>query len=465
MVPGCAPPHLLLQPAGTKLATELSDMANVVGSNLQPNSPLPPAAPLTQKDFVGELSADGGEIDLQDLSTPARRAIDEAGVGSQLDTIAGKDHRISGRAEFKKLFGVVQRADGKEAPPTRSGALYEALKNEVAANRAVNNGRVSANSLAAGHGTIDTNSDGKGGDRMSAPLRAQLAKAGVSLEKIAGPDGQVKGEAEFRGLMKAAVGDPNASIPTKRKTPDGTVADLPDSPETNLARSLSSEVEHNRTLPQYAEPGSKRSENMRMPLATDTDALTVPKKEQKAPVDLKLSAVNQMSLHPGDTPEDEEKRQKACGEASFKAANDFIDGKFGKKRLWFADQDQAIQVGYSKNAEGQLDVDPAQAKRGHEYIDRALDKGYPVVVGVAHEDRRINFDHLTDHYVVIDQRGYDKDGRLFYGFMDPGDSGRQARFYVDKDTGMLFKQGADRKTGYARDDEYEVAHVKTYRGL
>ncbi|HEX5747476.1 MAG TPA: LysM peptidoglycan-binding domain-containing protein [Archangium sp.] len=128
--------------------------------------------------------------------------------------------------------------------------------------------------------------------------------------------------------------------------------------------------------------------------------------------------------------------------------------------------DRRIQVGTSEDAQGRLTVDPARAREGREYIDGQLDAGRPVVVGVSHRDANYNVDNLTDHFVAITGRGVDEQGRTYYTFNDPGtrhgnigaDTNPNNRFYVDGNTGMLYRpEGAGGSIDMRR---YDVSMVR-----
>ncbi|WP_426756624.1 LysM peptidoglycan-binding domain-containing protein [Myxococcus sp. Y35] len=110
-----------------------------------------------------------------------------------------------------------------------------------------------------------------------------------------------------------------------------------------------------------------------------------------------------------------------------------------------------IQVATGDDPNGGVTVDAAAARRGREYIDGQLDAGKPVVVGVDHRSGRNsdNVDGITDHFVVITGRGTDEQGRTYYTFHDPAtqhqqrgaDTNPNNRFYVDSETGNLYRPG------------------------
>ncbi|TSC31500.1 LysM peptidoglycan-binding domain-containing protein [Corallococcus sp. Z5C101001] len=153
----------------------------------------------------------------------------------------------------------------------------------------------------------------------------------------------------------------------------------------------------------------------------------------------------------------------ASDTACFKAAT-AMAGASGAK---VTGPENRIQVGKSENSTGQLTVDSKKAKEGRDYIDRQLDAGKPVVVGVSHKDANYNADGLTDHFVTITGRGVDDKGRTYYTFHDPGtsnaskgkDTNPNNRFYVDDQSGKMYRPG-QAANGYVTDRRYEVAMVR-----
>ncbi len=101
---------------------------------------------ITRKDFVNDLSKAG--INVNDLTPETRAKLNKAGVtDAELKKIAGKDGQISGEAELKQLFKVVDGFDhngssnsfvdkDSSGKLTTSGEVSEALKSEVDKNRA-----------------------------------------------------------------------------------------------------------------------------------------------------------------------------------------------------------------------------------------------------------------------------------------------------------------------------------------
>lgn len=132
-----------------------------------------------------------------------------------------------------------------------------------------------------------------------------------------------------------------------------------------------------------------------------------------------------------------------------------------------------IQVATSEDNRGKLTVNSTRATEGRNYIGTELESGRPVVVGVSHRDSEIekgkkyNVDKITDHFVVITGQGIDSEGRTYYKFIDPGtkhestgsDTNIKNRFYVDEETGKLYKPGTD-ATGYGYERRYEVSMVR-----
>jgi len=141
-------------------------------------------------------------------------------------------------------------------------------------------------------------------------------------------------------------------------------------------------------------------------------------------------------------------------------------------------RDHKIQVATAEDRFGRVVVDPAKAAAGVAYIDKALERGVRVVVGVSYLDRGSAFSRLTEHYVTIHGRAYDETGRLYYKFRDPAISNMPPdpspgvandfrRLYVDKDTNKLFRPGfpSDPTSSILIRHQYDVTEVRTYKSL
>ncbi|HSE41577.1 MAG TPA: hypothetical protein VLH08_12520 [Acidobacteriota bacterium] len=101
---------------------------------------------ITRNKLVNEFSKGG--INVNDMTAENKQKLKEAGLSqATLEKIAGKDGRISGAKEFKKLFKAVDKFDhngsrnsfathNKDGEQTKSGLIHEALKSEVDRNRA-----------------------------------------------------------------------------------------------------------------------------------------------------------------------------------------------------------------------------------------------------------------------------------------------------------------------------------------
>ena len=309
--------------------------------------------------------------------------------------------------------------------------------------------------LSTKHGVIDVNN-------LSEGLKKSLESNGISekeLRAIAGPDGQIKGNEEFKKLYKAVdhyEDGSSRSFETKTETCGGnSVATT----QGRLYEAFKSEVEQNRLQAKYGQPGVKAARPQ--PQLTKADALVVPPgQDRKGHVLLNVDHVSQFDLYA-----DDEKAQKACKEAAEKQLKDF--NKNANKPSELNGPDQAIQLAYREDKNGRLKTDPTQARVAREYIDKKLENGQPVLVGVSHDKLGINRDKMTDHFVTIIGRGYDKDGRLYYQYRDPGaeQSKSLGKFYVDQDTGKLYKVGDGlRNPSFVRQMDYEVTQVRTYKG-
>jgi hypothetical protein len=304
---------------------------------------------------------------------------------------------------------------------------------------------------------------------MSDELKNVLDKHGITKEemtKVAGPDGQIKAfkpskmdpkNGEFGRLFKV-VDKFDLAKKDSFELRDISIEGEPLTPSGEIYEALKKEVATNRLKEQYGIPGSTilpDQDNMSVKNAVKVD------KQQQNPKNLRMDGVNQILLHP----DDDKKAQLACMEGAMNQAVSFNEKTHGKNSHQINSVDQAIQVAYAEDLEGRVKVDKTQMNLAQKYIDQCLDQNYPVVVGVSSGFTLKNHDQITDHFVTIHGRGYDKNGELFYEFRDPGNSGNLGKFYVDKDTGKFFKEGASGKKIYTRDYPYEMTQVRTYNGI
>lgn len=130
-------------------------------------------------------------------------------------------------------------------------------------------------------------------------------------------------------------------------------------------------------------------------------------------------------------------------------------------------KDKRIQIAKSEDEKGKIvDIDTNKAIEGVNYIVSELEKNRPIVVGVSHKDANYNADEITDHFVIITGQGVDGEGHTYYKFIDPatneakgGDKNEKNRFYLNEETGMLSKKGAD-GIGKVVERRYEVSMVR-----
>jgi len=329
--------------------------------------------------------------------------------------------------------------------------------------------------LGKDHGVIDVNN-------MSKELSTELENAGISakeLKRIAGPDGQIKtfewqegvgkkivtkkADGEFRSLFKAVDRFESKKSPNDFQLQDMARIDEPYTPSGRLYEALKNEVEKNRQLPQYQKPGSLMAEDLKdakeLKALTEEDADKYSKGERGLkPIHLKMTGVDQMTLST-----DQEKNNKSCYAAAEKQTVEHNKKTFKDKAPHLNGYSQAIQIGYAENESGRIVVDPKQFEIGKNYIDQCLLKGYPVLVGLSHGYYDINRDHITDHFVTIDGRDYDKKGRLFYTYKDPGNNGKEGKFFVHGESGKLFKPAEEVDHGFAVNAFYELTQIRTYK--
>ena len=311
------------------------------------------------------------------------------------------------------------------------------------------------NQLNDKHGVIDVNN-------LSDGLKKSLEANGITekqLKEIAGPDGQIKGKDEFKKLYNAVDRYEEGRSNSFQTHVDTCGGQKMPTTEGQLFDAFKKEVDQNRLQAKYDEPGIKRAKTQPR-LTAETDALTVPPGQRKHVI-LDVKHVFQKDLYPpGD-----ERGKHACHKAAVKQLTDYNKAHHLPSEL--NGPDQAIQIAYQEDKNGRLKTDPNQAKIARDYIDKKLDSGQPVLVGTSQEVTRKNNDKMTDHFVTILGRGYDKDGRLYYQFQDPGAKKEHGlgKFYVDENTGKLFKEGEGlKKPDYVRQMDYEVTQVRTYKG-
>lgn len=132
-----------------------------------------------------------------------------------------------------------------------------------------------------------------------------------------------------------------------------------------------------------------------------------------------------------------------------------LEGRFG--RIW-------VTTGLP-SFDGRTRTDPIAATAARQYVDRMLNKNLRVLVGVAW-GTKFGRTVATDHWLAITGRGYERDGRVFYSFKDPGtalEALGQGRLYVDGATGKMFRLGSRPRAGGAVLSNYEVTEVRTYK--
>jgi RHS repeat-associated protein len=199
-------------------------------------------------------------------------------------------------------------------------------------------------------------------------------------------------------------------------------------------------------------------------------ALTIPN-ENQVPIELGTPSFKQNERRFGS-----EGAIKGCYEAACAMANEGNQNILRKAAPHLLGRDYAIQIAISEDRFGRIVVDPSQAERGLRYIDRALQEGYRVVVGVSYSTQGTKSNPLTEHFVTIIGRYYDPGDRVFYKFLDPGlkipSEERPdlppfaARLYVDKETKKLFRVPIIPENSRAIvSHQYDITQVRTYKEL
>ncbi len=398
-----------------------------------------------------------GGINTDNLSNGLSQAMQQAGMSAaDLKGIAGKDGLITSKDEYKKLYKLLDGFDSTPGDKTLQkdaamGDLVSAINGEGKLNKTHDKfAAYYAKEQAKNYGVIDTNN-------LSPELTKAMGDAGVTaadLKQIAGLDERIKSPSEFKKLYKLLDRvDSNPGDKTLQK--DGTAG--------ALHQALKDEVTANRKLAPYMRPGGQRASE-RPELTVDAARVVPQPRKEPVQLDVKLQIQSEYEdLHGLE-------RSTGCRATCEAGIEEYL--KKNKKnfdeppKLVKRNQlDNNIQVGYAEDSSGHLAVDKSQAKIANDYIDRTLDAGLPVMVGASHYDywNTGNADKLSEHWVSITGRDYDDQNRLFYTFNDPG-NGKQGRFYVDEDTGKLFKV-PEYGTGSEWAKAYlEMTQVRPYEG-
>lgn len=304
-------------------------------------------------------------------------------------------------------------------------------------------------------GVVDTN-------LLSPELRSAFQSAGVPLSEVrkaAGADGQLKGS-EFGALFKVIDAFEAPKANGRLSLGDASAR----SATGALNDALKAEVAANQKLAQY-QPGSTTAAPQRR--KTLADALVVAPKDRKPPVSLAVTGKDQFAWG-RERGLSAQQSNHVCFNAAEFQTTEFVKATRGNKAPQLNPKDQAIQAAYAEDASGRVVLEPLQQELAHDSIDRMLDQGLPVMVGVSLMKLGINHDKLTDHFVTIYARGSDASGRQYYDFKDPGLNGRSERFYVDAKTDTLFRVAEPQQKGERRNVshlDYELTQVRTWRGI
>lgn len=130
--------------------------------------------------------------------------------------------------------------------------------------------------------------------------------------------------------------------------------------------------------------------------------------------------------------------------------------RFGADAPRLGRPEEAVVAATAEDNEGRIDNDEGRA-RYTGLIDRYLDDGRPVLIGVSGRVGDDALDGVTDHHVLITGRGYDAEGRLYYDVIDPKANDQEGRFFVDESSGNLFQPRGPGRV------HFEMTRVHVYR--
>jgi peptidoglycan hydrolase-like protein with peptidoglycan-binding domain len=178
----------------------------------------------------------------------------------------------------------------------------------------------------------------------------------------------------------------------------------------------------------------------------------------RAPVELEVPWISQYD----DTGRVERPGDKACFRATAAMTSEYKANKgIQAEQLGLHER---IDVSRSENTTGDVISTAENAAAARAYIDRALDAGLPVTVGVSYKaGSDYNKNPVTDHFVVVTGRGKDAQGRDYYTFKDPSTTHADkavGKFTVDAQ-GKLDKEGAN--SGLLVNQHFEVSEVRTWK--
>ena len=174
---------------------------------------------------------------------------------------------------------------------------------------------------------------------------------------------------------------------------------------------------------------------------------TTPASKKAIDLSSKVDFVSQFNKRFGSDKE----QKKACCKASKATLEDF-----GIDNPGLNTKSNVIQT--AKENSGVLEI-TKDAQAGVDVIDKQLEEGNPVIVGVNHTIGNTYNEGTTDHFVVITGRDTDDDGNTFYNFYEVGTSDK-SKGTSDKNKLTLQKDGSLTGTNYAGKKKYTVSQVR-----
>lgn len=216
----------------------------------------------------------------------------------------------------------------------------------------------------------------------------------------------------------------NPNLPPDRKIPVGTVLRLRPEPQPAQSPSWWDQASESASA-----IGNEALSWIKSSLGLDEPPVTPGAGSPKAAPSLKASATAEQAKSPAAGPKTTPTTIKPVIPASthvgqekgkcFAACKKMVNLATGLELSAIAPVNKQINVALDYASQGRYTVPTADVKRGVQTIDKYLEAGKPIIIGVSRVEsaKYYNHNHATEHYVVVVGRGSDRKG-TFYQFYD-----------------------------------------------